>query len=113
MTNKTVLTSYISTDILQSFALNAMVQSHDEGQRGVQKMGERSGKDGHIDVLPLEGEQQGCEPLCHQHQLQVIYCTHNTWKIRAFVSHHLHFGGKGGGGGAERNDRGEVKGEIE
>ena len=49
------------------------VQAHDERHGGVQEVHEIGGQDGHVDVLPLEGEEQRGQALCHQHQ-PVVLC---------------------------------------
>lgn len=44
---------------LQFGAVRALfgLQAHEVGHRGVQEVQQRSGKDGHVHMLPLEGKQ--------------------------------------------------------
>lgn len=48
------------------------LQTHQVGDRGVQEVEERGGKDGNIDVLPLEGKQQRGDAISHCHQPLVV-----------------------------------------
>lgn len=55
---------------LQFRAVSALfgLQAHQVGNRSVQEVEERGWQDGNIDVLPLEGKQQGGDALGHCHQ---------------------------------------------
>lgn len=48
------------------------MEAHEVRHRGVQEVEEGGGQDGNVDVLPLEGEHQGGDALCHRHQPLVI-----------------------------------------
>lgn len=65
------------TDLLRQLQLGAVgsllrLQTHQVGNRSIQKMQERGRKDGDIHVLPLKWEQQRCDSLCHCHQTLII-----------------------------------------
>ena len=49
------------------------VQPHDERHGRIQEVHEVCRKNRHVDVLPLEREEQGRDALCDQHQT-VILC---------------------------------------
>lgn len=43
-------------------------------------MEEGGGQNGNVHMLPLEGEHQGCDALCHRHQPLVV-CCHERKKV--------------------------------
>ena len=49
-----------------------MVQAHDVGDRGVEEMDEGGWKDGHVDMLPGEREDESRDALRYRHQTLVI-----------------------------------------
>lgn len=59
---------------LQLGAVRALfrLEAHQVGNRSIQEVEERGWQDGNIDVLPLEGEQQGGDALGHGHQPLVV-----------------------------------------
>lgn len=67
----------VDTDLLRQLQLGAVgsllrLQPHQVGNRSIQEMQEGGRKDGDIDMLPLEWEQQCCDSLCHCHQPLII-----------------------------------------
>lgn len=65
---------------LQFGAVGALfgLQTHQVRNRSIQEVEERGWEDGNIDVLPLEGKQQGGDALGHCHQLLVVWKEHKS-----------------------------------
>lgn len=59
---------------LQLGAVSSLLglQAHEVGNGSIQEVEQGGRQDGNIDVLPLKGEQQGGDALCHRHQPLVV-----------------------------------------
>ena len=64
------------------------LQPHEVGDGRVQEVEQRGGQDGHVHVLPLEGEEQRGHALRHRHQPLVVWRTQRR-RITYRHTHHV------------------------
>ena len=63
---------YLGTKVSEAVVISDVIQTHDEGDWGIQEVNKGGREDGHIDMLPGKWKHQCAQTLSNQHQLLQI-----------------------------------------